>query len=243
MEPDKVLHAEPLYIDLIRDLGARKGEAEWNVAMEMTDRLNYDRYLLLVEFEWAPIDRLGLEIEVPMTLYSRTTVGDQYRPSNRIESIKTAMQWTFLVDQDDALSMAVGYINEVELSDLDVMASGPVRVGNVFNPFFVVAKRWGQNVHSLLYTGPRTTIHFNDGSASTRFDVNASIHYMLTGTRNFIGIESNSVFDRDRFAMTLRPQMRLGITEHALVGLCVSIPISREYERLGMFIRLIWEPD
>ena len=23
-EPDKVLHAEPLYIDLIRDLGARK---------------------------------------------------------------------------------------------------------------------------------------------------------------------------------------------------------------------------
>ena len=25
-ESDKVLHAEPLYIDLIRDLGARKGE-------------------------------------------------------------------------------------------------------------------------------------------------------------------------------------------------------------------------
>ena len=30
-EPDKVLHAEPFYIDLIRDLGARKGEKEWNV--------------------------------------------------------------------------------------------------------------------------------------------------------------------------------------------------------------------
>ncbi len=26
--PKKVLHAEPLYIDLIRDLGARKGEKE-----------------------------------------------------------------------------------------------------------------------------------------------------------------------------------------------------------------------
>lgn len=26
--PDKVLHAEPMYIDLIRDLGARKGERE-----------------------------------------------------------------------------------------------------------------------------------------------------------------------------------------------------------------------
>ena len=29
-KPDKVLHAEPLYIDLIRDLGARKGEKEYN---------------------------------------------------------------------------------------------------------------------------------------------------------------------------------------------------------------------
>ena len=31
--PDKVLHAEPLYIDLIRDLGARKGEKEWNESL------------------------------------------------------------------------------------------------------------------------------------------------------------------------------------------------------------------
>lgn len=36
----KVLHAEPLYIDLIRDLGARKGEREWNVGLGMTDKTN-----------------------------------------------------------------------------------------------------------------------------------------------------------------------------------------------------------
>ena len=36
-EKDKVLHAEPLYIDLIRDLGARKGEREWNIGLGMTD--------------------------------------------------------------------------------------------------------------------------------------------------------------------------------------------------------------
>ncbi len=36
-EPDKVLHAEPLFIDLIRDLGARKGEREWNIGFGMTD--------------------------------------------------------------------------------------------------------------------------------------------------------------------------------------------------------------
>src|SRR5690606_7121157 len=35
--PAKNLHAEPLYIDLIRDLGARKGEKEWNIGMGITD--------------------------------------------------------------------------------------------------------------------------------------------------------------------------------------------------------------
>ncbi|SMB98017.1 hypothetical protein SAMN00120144_3514 [Hymenobacter roseosalivarius DSM 11622] len=69
-EPDKVLHAEPLYIDLIRDLGARKGEKEWNVGLGLTDNLRYDSYQLLVEYEWAPINRLGLEVEVPLTFYS-----------------------------------------------------------------------------------------------------------------------------------------------------------------------------
>lgn len=61
-EPDKVLHAEPLYIDLIRDLGARKGEREWNVGLGLTDRLQFDSYEALIEYEWAPINRLGLEV-------------------------------------------------------------------------------------------------------------------------------------------------------------------------------------
>ena len=38
-KPLKIEHAEPLFIDLIRDLGARKGEREWNVGMGMFDRL------------------------------------------------------------------------------------------------------------------------------------------------------------------------------------------------------------
>lgn len=54
-EPLKTLHAEPLYIDLIRDLGARKGEREWNVGLGMHDNLTYDSYEALVEYEWAPL--------------------------------------------------------------------------------------------------------------------------------------------------------------------------------------------
>lgn len=47
-EPDKVLHAEPLYIDLIRDLGARKGEKEWNLGLGLTDNLKFDTYEALI---------------------------------------------------------------------------------------------------------------------------------------------------------------------------------------------------
>ena len=61
-KPDKVLHAEPLFIDLIRDLGARKGEKEWNVGLGLTDNLKFDAYEALIEYEWAPIDRLGFEV-------------------------------------------------------------------------------------------------------------------------------------------------------------------------------------
>jgi hypothetical protein len=72
-EPAKLLHAEPLYIDLIRDLGARKGEKEWNVGLGLIDNNNYDKYEALVEYEFAPIDRLGLEIELPFSFYYPTS--------------------------------------------------------------------------------------------------------------------------------------------------------------------------
>jgi len=241
--PAKVHHAEPLFIDLIRDLGARKGEAEWNVAFEMTDRLRYDRYTMLIEYEWAPIDRLGLELEIPVTLYSRSLAQNGVQPSNRIESIKAAAQWTFLVDETRALSVALGYINEIEFSDINDMSRGPIFRGNVFNPFLIVAKRWGEYFHSLLYTGPRSHLGFADGSIHTDFEVNASAHFMIHGTRNFIGLETNTLFNNHKFSTVLRPQMRVSIANNVLIGMGVSVPIDRNGDRLGTFMRLIWEPE
>lgn len=242
-EPDKVLHAEPLYIDLIRDLGARAGEAEWNAAFDMTDRLLFDRYRLLVEYEWAPVDRLGLEIEVPVTLYTPLPNGrDAGRPSNRIESIKTAAQWTYHVDQQAALSLAVGYINELEFANLDRITNGPLFTGNLYNPFAVAAKRWGGNLHTLLYSGLRVHQDFGTRKRVTTFEANLSVHHMITGTRNFIGIETNALVEKGLWNAVVRPQMRVGLTDHLLVGLGVSIPVERASERLGMFVRLIWEP-
>ena len=68
-EPDKVFHAEPLYIDLIRDLGARKGEKEWNLGFGILDRDDNDEIETLIEYEFAPINRLGVEIELPFSFF------------------------------------------------------------------------------------------------------------------------------------------------------------------------------
>lgn len=241
-EPDKVLHAEPLYIDLIRDLGARKGEREWNLGLGLTDKLRFDSYEALIEYEWAPMDRLGLEVELPFTFYSPVsgTTNDSL-PSNQLNSVKVAAQWSFFVNERLATSMAIGYINEFELTDFESFGNPVVR-GNVYNPFFVIAKRWGTNFHSLVYTGPMIQHHFGSPYIHTTYDVNTSFHYMIPGTRNFVGIEMNKTWDSGDFDMTIRPQMRVGITDHLMIGIVAGVPISRENERFSSFIRLIWEP-
>lgn len=241
-EPDKVLHAEPLYIDLIRDLGARKGEKEWNLGLGLTDNLKFDSYQALIEYEWAPVDRLGLEVELPFTYYSplNGTHKDSV-PSNQLNSIKMAAQWSFFVSEPLATSMAIGYINELELSDFKSFGK-PFIKGNVYNPFLVVAKRWGNNFHSLIYTGPMIEQSFSTNKFHTTYDINTSFHYMISGTRNFIGVEFNKTINSGDFDMTIRPQMRLGIADNLLIGIVAGIPVSRENERLSSFVRLIWEP-
>ncbi|UOX33080.1 phosphoribosylformylglycinamidine synthase [Flavobacterium sediminilitoris] len=241
-ELPKVLHAEPLYIDLIRDLGARKGEKEWNLGFGMTDKLKFDEYEALVEYEWAPINRLGFEVELPFTFHSdiNGTPKDSM-PSNKLNSIKLATQWSFFVNEKIATSMAIGYINEFELSDFRNFGK-PFIKGNVYNPFLVVAKRWGNNFHSLIYTGPMIEQNFKTNHFHTTYDINTSFHYMITGTRNFVGIELNKTIDKKDFDMTIRPQMRLEITNQTMLGIVTGIPIARENQRFSAFIRLIWEP-
>ncbi|WP_247234997.1 HAEPLYID family protein [Telluribacter sp. SYSU D00476] len=242
-EPDKVLHAEPLYIDLIRDLGARKGEAEWNVGMGLTDRLNYDSYGILVEYEFAPINRLGVEFEVPVTLYSSNSRSrNGALPSNRIESFKSAFQWSFLVSEHFKTTLALGGIYELELVDLKKLERGNILKGHIYNPFFIAAKRWGNNFHTLLYTGPRIEHLRNQSRMHTAFQINSNFHYMLPGTRNFIGIELNKEISHGTFDMVIRPQMRLGIAENFLIGIVTGIPVNRNNERLSSFVRLIYEP-
>ncbi|OHX64772.1 phosphoribosylformylglycinamidine synthase [Flammeovirga pacifica] len=240
--PPKVLHAEPLYIDLIRDLGARAGEKEWNVGMEIKDNLKYDKYEALVEYEWAPIHRLGFEVELPFTFYSpQDGVDRDSIPADKLESLKLATQWSFFVSEKLNMTMALGYINEITFSDFKNFGN-PLIEGNVFNPFYVIAKRWGRNWHSLLYTGPSFEHVYKSKEWNFSYEINPSFHYMIPGTSNFVGVEFNQTIENGDFDMTVRPQMRVGLADNLLVGIVAGIPVGRENERLSAFCRLIWEP-
>jgi hypothetical protein len=238
----KVLHAEPLYIDLIRDLGARKGEAEWNVGFGLFDNYTFDTYEALVEYEFAPMDRLGVEFEIPFLLYAPQGFSDTIKtPDSQMESIKTAAQWTFWVSKEYQTSMALGYINELEMAPFNQTQNG-VFIGNVYNPFLIAAKRFGLRNHGLIYTGPQFHQDFVTGEWHNSYELNVNYHYMVTGGRSFLGLETNMNFYEDDYDIVLRPQMRLESSEQFLVGLVTGIPLSREEERLSFFVRLIYEP-
>lgn len=240
-EPFKNLHAEPLYIDLIRDLGARKGEKEWNVGLGITDNKSYDSYTALVEYEFAPLDRLGLEVELPFSFYYPNEK-DAISPESKLNSLKVAAQYTFLVSEKAKTSLAIGYIHEFEMNDFNQYKNDKIFRGNIYNPFFVAAKRWGQNFHTLLYTGPLLEQSFDSNAIHTLWQINSNFHYMIPGTRNFIGLEFNKQIEKQDFDMTIRPQMRVEVSNSLLIGIVTGVPISRENERFSTFLRLIYEP-
>jgi hypothetical protein len=239
---DKVLHAEPLYIDLIRDLGARKGEKEWNVAVGLNDNNSYNSYTTLVEYEWAPIDRLGLEVELPFTFYYRPD-NSIITPGSGLNSLKMAAQYSFFVSEKIKTSMAIGYIHELEVYSFNQLSAQKILKGNVFNPFLIVAKRFGNNFHSLIYTGPTMDKAFHSHHVHFNWQLNTNLHYMIPGTRNFIGLEVNKDFYGENADIVFRPQMRVSIADNMLIGIVTGIPIvTTANERFSTFIRLIYEP-
>lgn len=237
----KVLHAEPLFIDLIRDLGARKGEKEWNVGFGMTDKGAYNQYTALVEYEFAPVNRLGLEFELPFSIYLQNGKARDSVPKTKLNSIKVASQYTFWVSDKKQTSLALGMIYEMEFNEFSRYREAQLFRNHLYNPFIVAAKRWGQNFHTLIYTGP--FLHAPSSFAVLdKWAFNANIHYMISGTRNFLGLEMNQDFGRDYRKTVLRPQIRVGITDRLLVGIVSGIPLRAKDERLSSFLRIIYEP-
>ena len=243
--PVKIHHAEPLYIDLIRDLGARKGEKELNVGWGMEEQNGYVANTGFFEYEFSPVNRLGLEVEVPFTFYKPAfehQIGEE-APRNRMEGIKLASQYTFLVSPKNNLSMAVGYIHEFRTHSFYALSHGSVPLkGHSMSPIFVAAKRWGRRLHSMVYTGPEWEYTSGERKPDRYFQVNASMHYEVSNNGNLIGLEVNQEYLGWKPETIMRPQVKLMITSNFALGLVTGIPVSLKDHGISFLARVIFEP-
>lgn len=241
--PLKISHAEPIYMDLIRDLGARKGEKEINVGWEMNDRSRYMEHSGFVEYEFSPLNRLGLEVEVPFNYYNAERhPGGEVLPNEKIEGIKLAAQYTFLVSEKYRMSMAAGTIYELELHSFKTISgSRKVLKGNDLNPFLIVAKRWGRQFHSLLYTGPVFHTSFENRENQLSMQTNLSVHYQLPRSGHLLGVEVNQEWNENYIETMIRPQLKLKLNAGFALGVATGIPVDYRSEGLSFLARLIYE--
>jgi hypothetical protein len=233
--PSKVSHAEPVFFDLIRDLGARKGERELNIGIGMVSTDAYPIQSYLVEYEFAPINRLGVEIELPFSFHHIPENEDPAQTDTGLEGIKAAFQYSLYVSEKHQTTMAIGYIYEMHGKSFNMLQYS----GSTHNPFFIIAKRWGR-LHTLLYTGPSFESERQHHLQSLL--VNTNIDYVLPGTKNFIGIELNKEITNEHVAMIIRPQVKMALSNQMALGLAIGIPACNTAEKLDFLLRWIYEP-
>lgn len=228
-KPDKVHHAEPLYNDLVRDLGARKGEKEINVGADIKKMKDADEYGYLMEYEFAPVNRLGLEVETDFA-YSKSKVAGS-GSSNALERLRLSSQYSFYVSKPHATTLAVGYTQIFNF----------VEGGTAFNPFFIAAKSWHSNWHTLIYTGPELAYRYKTRKAELNWQINTSFHYTLPQSDHFIGLEINQVVANGKLETTLHPQVKLGLNDKLAIGMAVGLPVGDREEGVSSFFRLIYQ--
>lgn len=238
---DKVSHVEPLFYDLVRDLGARKGEKEINVGADFIKYRNYNEYAFLIEYEFAPINRLGFEVEADFSFFKRTNSGSEI-PNNTLECLRFSSQYSFFVSTKLNTTLAAGYTQIVEFADFKNYHKSPLITGTVYNPFFIAAKRWGNRFHSLVYFSPLLKHHFSNNSLALNWQINTSFHYVIPHTKHFIGIEFNKEFIHSKFEMTIRPQVKFKLSPKLALGLVTGIPINKPDKICSSFLRIIYEP-
>ncbi|MEG1026785.1 MAG: HAEPLYID family protein [Flavobacterium sp.] len=240
-KPEKVSHAEPLYYDLVRDLGARKGEKEFNAAFDFSKHKNYNEHAFLVEYEFAPINRVGFEVEADFSFFDRTASESEI-PGSKLESLRFSSQYSFFISSKLKTTLAVGYTQIIEFNEFENMDKELFVTGIVYNPFFVAAKRWGSYINTLIYAYPMFEHDFTTNKLDVEWQINSSLLFTIPGTKHFAGVELNKEFEHGAFEMSIRPQVKFKLNKHTAIGLVAGIPVKKSDESFSSFLRIIYEP-
>lgn len=230
----KVHHTEPLFYDLVRDLGARKGEKEINLGAEFRSTEKGKEYVYLAEYEFAPVDRLAFEAEADFAI-NKEMAFEQSKTEKELEALRFSTQYSFFVSEKHKTTLAVGYTQILG-------KFGSKRAQElIFNPFFVAARRWGKNIHSMVYTYPLVKKNIEEKHIETEWAVNTSLHYTLPHSNNFIGVEFNEVINHGKLESTVRPQVKVKVSNDLALGMVTGFPIHNHHEGFSSFVRLIYE--
>ena len=236
----KVHHVEPLFLDLVRDLGARKGEKEFNVGADFVNTTTYSQYDVLAEYEFAPIDRLGLEIETDFSFYKQISDVEDI-PKNKFDNLRLSAQYSFYVSPKYNTTFALGYTQVIKFIDFENSNNDQLITGLQYIPFIVAAKRWGSQFHTLILAGPILKHAFNTDFTDVDWQFNTSVDYEIPNSSHFIGIEFNKKIVDSEFRMTMRPQAKIQINEGLAIGLVAGFPITKSQQKFSSFFRVIYE--
>ena len=236
----KVHHIEPLYIDLVRDLGARKGEKELNIAGDFKNTSTYSEYAVLAEYEFAPIDRLGLEIETDFSFFKQISDIKDI-PKNKLDNLRLSAQYSFYVSPKYSTTLAFGYTQIFDFTAFENYDDSPLITGLQYSPFIVAAKRWGANFHTLVFAGPIFKHEFNTEYTDVDWQFNTSFDYAIPNSSHFVGIEFNKQLVDGKFEMVMRPQGKIQINKALAIGLVAGFPITKSEDKFSSFFRVIYE--
>lgn len=203
---------EPLSFDLVRGLGAERGEFEFNV-LAASSFAPYDGLRWAPEVEWAFADRHAIEFELPMHDAS-------------LEAMKLAVQGTF---RERRPKFIHGW---------QFIGEGRLRGAGEFSALYIAGRRIGRRTSVLAMLGPR--LHAEPRRLIGELVINPSIFVDL-GERATVGLENNAVLAGRLSTVRTLPQFHLQLGQHFRVQFGAGIETARDGVRPSVAVRLIVE--
>ena len=165
---------EPLNFDLVRGLGAHRGELETNVLISIRPQRGGLRGTTWApEVEWAFADGLALELEVPMS-------------DREVHALKAAFQWTMPVPGDNSFTHGVQLLAEhlldVQVTELALLYLAGARLGRV-SLFAMAGVRASaaQGAHVEVLVNPSL---FYDANEAVTLGVEGNVAQGVNGGRS-----------------------------------------------------------
>lgn len=203
---------EPLSFDLVRGLGAKRGEFEFNVLTSSSFR-PYRGVGWAPEVEWAFADRYAIEFEIPMH-------------DAQVEALKVAQQGTFRERRPK-------FIHGWQL-----IVEGKLKGVGEFTGLYLAGRRFGRRTSMLGMLGPRVVVEGTDLGAE--FIVNPSL-FVDIDERFTVGLENNGVVDGRHSMIRSLPQVHLQLGRHARVQVGGGIEVSEDGLRPAVGLRFVIE--